>query len=79
MNFVYYIIKKNDNIIIDMADDMVNAVKKAQQLEGAYLIMQGCIITEIGQDIADLEDKDNDNIDFDNEDDYIETDVVEND
>jgi tRNA A37 methylthiotransferase MiaB len=50
MDFVYYIVRRSNNTIIDIADDMVGAIKKAQQMEGAYLIVQGCVITEIGED-----------------------------
>lgn len=58
MDFVYYIVRKGNNTIIDIADDMVGAVKKAQQMEGAYLIVQGCVITEIGEDIVEAPEDD---------------------
>lgn len=53
MDFVYYIVRRSNNTIIDIADDMVGAIKKAQQMEGAYLIVQGCVITEIGEDVVE--------------------------
>lgn len=59
MDFVYYIVRRNNNTIIDIADDMVGAIKKAQQMEGAYLIVQGCVITEIGEDVIEEPSEDN--------------------
>lgn len=50
MDFVYYIVRKKDNVILDGASDMVNAINIGQQQNCACLIMQACIITEVGQD-----------------------------
>ncbi len=78
MDFVYYVVRKKDTVIIDIADDMVGAIKKAQQMDGAYLIMQGCIITEIGQDIEESFDNDND-IEESFDKDIITPEVIEDD
>lgn len=51
MDFVYYIVRKKDNVILDGASDMVNAINLGQQQNCACLIMQACIITEVGQDV----------------------------
>lgn len=59
MNFVYYIVRKKDNVILDGASDMVNAINLGQQQNCACLIMQACIITEVGQDINSEEPQDN--------------------
>lgn len=53
MNFEYYVIRQKDMTILDGADDMVGAVKIAQKQNCACLIMQGCVITEIGKDNLD--------------------------
>jgi hypothetical protein len=79
MDFVYYVVRKKDTVIVDIADDMVNAVKKAQQMDGAYLIMQGCIITEIGQDIEESFDNDNNDMEESFDEDIIMPDVIEDD
>jgi hypothetical protein len=50
MDFAYYIVRKRDMVIIDGAADMVGAVKMAQNQNCACIILQGCIITELGQD-----------------------------
>ena len=54
MDFIYYIIRKKDNVILDGATDMVNAINMAQKQNCACLIMQGCIITEVGEDLTEL-------------------------
>mgnify|MGYP006988839088 CR=1 FL=1 len=50
MEFVYYVVRKKDNVILDGAIDMVNAINMAQQQGCGCLIMQACVITEVGQD-----------------------------
>ena len=50
MDFVYYVIRKKDMVVVDGAEDMVSAVKIAQQKEGSYIILQGCVLTEIDED-----------------------------
>ena len=50
MDFVYYIVRKKDNVILDGSEDMVGAIKIGQQQNCACLIMQACIITEVGSD-----------------------------
>lgn len=59
MDFVYYIVRKKDNVILDGASDMVNAINLGQQQNCACLIMQACVITEVGQDINLEESQDN--------------------
>jgi hypothetical protein len=54
MDFVYYIVRKQDMVIIDGAADMVNAINIAQNQGCACFVLQGCVITEMGQD-EDLE------------------------
>jgi hypothetical protein len=58
MDFIYYIIRKNDMVIVDGAEDMVNAIKVAQQKDFACLILQGCVITEVGQDLEEQTEED---------------------
>lgn len=50
MDFVYYIVRKRDMVILDGAKDMVSAINMGQQQNCACLILQACVITEIGQD-----------------------------
>lgn len=50
MDFVYYIVRRRDMVIVDGATDMVNAINIAQNQGCACLILQGCVITEMGQD-----------------------------
>lgn len=47
MNFVYYIVRKEDMVILDGAEDMVGAINIAQQASFDCLILQGCVITEV--------------------------------
>ncbi len=53
MDFVYYIVRKRDMVILDGAKDMVSAINMGQQQNCACLILQACVITEIGQDIPE--------------------------
>jgi len=57
MDFAYYVISKKDMTLVDGAEDMVGAIKIAQQIGTSCLIMQGCIITEVGEDEVVEEDK----------------------
>lgn len=50
MDFAYYVVRKKDMVILDGAKDMVNAINMGQQQDCACLILQACIITEVGQD-----------------------------
>ena len=52
MDFVYYVVCKKDMVILDGAKDMVNAVNIGQQQNCACLILQACVITEVGQDFS---------------------------
>lgn len=54
MDFIYYIVRKKDNVILDGASDMVSAINLGQRQECACLIMQACVITEIGQDLPSI-------------------------
>ena len=69
MDFVYYIVRKKDNVILDGASDMVNAINLGQQQNCACLIMQACIITEVGQDINSEEPPDN----------FVESEIISDD
>ena len=55
MDFIYYVIRKKDMVIIQGAEDMVGAINIAQQANYACLIMQGCVITEVGQDFVETD------------------------
>lgn len=55
MDFAYYVVRKKDMVILDGAKDMVNAINMGQQQDCACLILQACIITEVGQDLPDEE------------------------
>lgn len=50
MNYAYYLVRKKDNQILDGADDVVSALNKANEAQCACFILQGCIISEVGQD-----------------------------
>lgn len=50
LSYAYYIIRKSDQKIIEVTDNMVDAFNIADKAGFAYFIMQGCIITEGGQD-----------------------------
>ena len=50
LSYAYYIIRKSDQKIIEVTDNMVDAFNTADKAGFAYFIMQGCIITEGGQD-----------------------------
>lgn len=82
MDFVYYVVRRKDSVIVDFSNDIVGAIKKAQEREGAYLIMQGCVITEIGQDnesqpIPDFDnDEDIEIIEESADDDLVEDELV---
>lgn len=71
MDFAYYIVRKKDMTILDGASDMVSAINMGQKQECACLILQACVITEVGQDLPPMEE-DNDSMepeitDFENE------------
>ena len=51
MNFVYYIVRKKDNVILDGAEDVVSAINMAKKENCACFILQACVITEVGQDL----------------------------
>ncbi len=53
MDFVYYIVRKKDMVILDGAKDMVSAINIGQQQNCSCLILQACVITEIGQDLEE--------------------------
>ena len=80
MNFVYYVVRKKDMAILDGAEDMVNAVNMGQQQNCACLILQGCVIAEIGQDIEESEpmfESEDSDIDYDNS--YEDDEIIEGD
>ena len=56
MDFAYYIVREKDMVIIDGAEDMVTAIKMAQQGGFAALILQGCVITKVGEDAEEVKD-----------------------
>ena len=53
MEFAYYIVRKKDMTILDGASDMVTAINIGQKQGCACLILQGCVITEVGQDVPE--------------------------
>lgn len=57
MDFAYYVIRKEDMVVLQGAEDVVGAINIGQRLGCDCLIMQGCVITEIEaqkeQDTAD--------------------------
>lgn len=70
MDFAYYIVRKKDMAILDGASDMVSAINMGQKQECACLILQACVITEVGQDLPLMEDNDSmepEITDFENE------------
>ena len=80
MNFVYYVVRKKDMVVLDGAEDMVNAVNMGQQQNCACLILQGCVITEIGQDVEESEpmfESEDSDIDYDNS--YEDDEIIEGD
>lgn len=58
MDFAYYVVRKKDMVILDGAKDMVNAINMGQQQDCACLILQACIITEVGQDEVSTDNED---------------------
>lgn len=50
MNYVYYLVRKKDNQILGGANDVVSAINMADETQCACFVLQGCIISEIGQD-----------------------------
>ena len=50
MNYVYYLVRKKDNQILGGANDVVSAINMADEAQCACFVLQGCIISEIGQD-----------------------------
>lgn len=55
MDFAYYIVRKKDMVVLDGAKDMVSAINIGQQQGCACLILQACVITEVGQDLPSEE------------------------
>ena len=53
MDFAYYIVRKKDMTILDGTSDMVSAINVGQKQGCACLILQACIITEVGQDMVE--------------------------
>lgn len=53
MEYLYYIVRIKDMVVLDGAEDMVMAIRKAQQIGGRVAIIQGCVITEMGEDIKE--------------------------
>ncbi len=53
MEFAYYVVRKKDMVILDGAEDMVSAINIGQKQNCACLILQACVITEVGQDIPE--------------------------
>lgn len=52
MEFAYYIVQKKNMKILEGASDVVSAINMAKKYNCACLILQACVITEIGQDIV---------------------------
>lgn len=50
MNYAYYLVRKKDNQILNGADDVVSVLNKANEVQCACFILQGCVISEVGQD-----------------------------
>lgn len=50
MNFAYYVVRGNDMTLVDVADDVATAINKAEELGQKVIILQGCVITEMGTD-----------------------------
>ena len=59
MDFSYYIVRRKDMTILDGASDMVGAINMGQKQGCACLILQACIITEVGEDLPSVEDDSN--------------------
>jgi len=55
MEFAYYVVRKKDMVVVDGASDMVSAINIGQRQQCACLILQACVITEVGQDLPDEE------------------------
>lgn len=55
MEFTYYVVSKNNQTILYGAQDMMSAIGFANQANCACYILQGCILTEVGQDPQQLE------------------------
>ena len=53
MEFAYYVVRKKDMVILDGANDMVGAINMGKQQDCACLILQACVITEVGQDLPE--------------------------
>ena len=67
MDFAYYVVRKNDMVIFDGANDMVSAINMGQQQGCACLILQACVITEVGEDQPQEMPEDN----------FVESEVIE--
>ena len=71
MDFAYYIVRKSDMSIIDGATDMVSAINIANKQKFACLILQACIITEVGSDMPEIDTLQ------DNNNEYVESEIIE--
>ena len=70
MDFAYYIVRKKDMTILDGASDMVNAVNMGQQQGCKCIILQGCVITEVGEDTEEFHEEDNEAV-------FAESEIIE--
>ena len=52
MDFVYYIVRQRDMVVLEGVEDMVQAINMAKKYNCACYILQGCVITQMGQDPA---------------------------
>lgn len=46
MDYVYYIVRKQDMAILDYRNDFVAAVNTASEVDFPCIIFQGCFLTE---------------------------------
>ena len=58
MEYLYYIVRIKDMVVLDGAEDMVMAIRKAQQINDRIAIIQGCVITEMGEDVEETDSQD---------------------
>lgn len=61
MNFSYYVVRASDMVLIDVANDVASAVNKAETIGGKAIVLQGCVITEMGTDEEIMPDIQTDN------------------
>lgn len=50
MDWFYYIVRKNDSQILGGAEDVVTAIREAKNMNCACFIMQGCVISSVGDE-----------------------------